>query len=128
MKIIPLPAPSETDLLALERYDSGCRIRALIERAIVRHLLTEVIRFGYTVAVDDGEEIHDPDSDVESIMDNVFAVDECRLRLWKDGRLQGSVFLVFGNDGYDCIADYHVKFEELLKPTNDYAEALSAWF
>lgn len=128
--LTPLPAPNEADLYHLSGCDASVRVRRLIERGIVRKLLDELLGQGWTITVDDGEEQHPtppglaPADLIEHHMANIFAVDECRLYLRK-GDQKGGVFLVFGNDGWDCIADYSLSLD--LKAVDDYAEALSEW-
>ena len=39
-----------------------------------------------------------------------------------DGKPCGHVFLVYGNDGYDVIADYTLNLEEPLSAANEIAD------
>lgn len=131
MPITPLPTPTDWDLKQLERYDAGVRVRALVEMAIVRKLVTDLIAAGYTVTVDDGDDEPVKDSaDVEAIMDAAFAVDECLLLVYKTASLKAfaSVTLIFGNSGWDVISDHTTNLRAVMKPTDELVDAMSAWF
>ena len=129
MPLTALPTPSPADLALIEQCDKSVRVRRQIELAVVRHMLGQLLAAGHPITVNDGEDFPVKRStDIEAIIQAAFAVDECWLSVHKGKKeLLGVIYLVFGNDGWDVIADYHVSLEELLKPTNDFAEALSAW-
>jgi hypothetical protein len=133
MSITPLPTPTAGDLAHLESCDSSVRLRRLVEIGIVRHLVAGLVSKGHTITVDDGcDEGDEPVKNSEAsiaIIDAAFAVDECYLFVHPPGEAEphGWVRLIFGN-GADCLVDYTTNLDALLKPTNDYAEALSAWF
>ncbi|CAB4158637.1 hypothetical protein UFOVP707_16 [uncultured Caudovirales phage] len=128
MPLLPLPAVQAEDLPLLESCDSSVRFRRFIEILLVRKLLDVVIEAGYVVSVDDGEDVPVRGStDRREILDATFAVDECRLALGHEGKPSGSIFLVFGNSGWDSISDNSLRLEELLAPVTEYAEQLSEW-
>lgn len=129
--LVALPTPTPEDLKRLVSYDSKLRLRALVEMAIVRRLVTDLIVAGRNLSVDSGGDEPDVEHStlVTEIMDACFAVDEARIHTYLDGdKFTGSISLVFGNSGCDVISDYHTSLEPLLKPTEDYAEQLSEWF
>lgn len=132
MPPVHLPIPSPADLVLIERCDPPVRLRRLIELGVVHHLLTEIVSTkGLTITVEDGDD--EPVkrcTDIEAIVDAIFAVDDCKLTVHKPGPRGGAlgvIRLVLGNDGWDVISDYTTNLEDLLAPTNAYAEALSAW-
>ena len=130
MPIAP-PTPTKQDLAHLKTCDSSVRFRRLVELAIVRKLVTDVIAAGHSITVYDGEDRPVKRSkDVDLILEHAFSVDECwlNIRALGDSGVLGTVLLVYGNTGWDVISDYHVSLESLLKPANEYAEKLSAWF
>ena len=98
--------------------------RIAIEKRIVHRVVKDALRAGYSVSVFDGEEFtlnHSTDS--KTILAALMTTDEDTIRLHdKDGNYQGAVFFVYGNDGYDVIADYSVALEEFLTGANEYAE------
>jgi hypothetical protein len=85
-------------------------IRCKLERAIVRALIQECARAGWSpVAVDDGGDKDVKVSNEDEAIDAVFAVDESRLYFRVTGSKGGKrngVFLVGGN-GEDIISDWH---------------------
>ena len=86
-----------------------------IERAIVRTLLTKAIKNGYSIALDNGEEVIPLEGTVKSMMSLMMSVDEETLLLKKDGK-KGAVALVYGNTGWDVIHDYTVGLCRLIEP------------
>lgn len=91
------------------------RRRILVERAIVRMAVRSILLaapWGYTVSVWDGEEYALKRSrDLNAIMDEIGACDEEVLVVRRAdgeeaGARVGSLFLVYGNDGWDVICDH----------------------
>lgn len=79
-----------------------------IERKIIRKMISELAKVGYTPkAVWDGEEYVDAET-TEQALDAIFAVDESTLHFQAADGHWGNlgVFLVGGN-GNDVISDYH---------------------
>lgn len=107
--------------------------RQEVERKVVRHLIREMKKAGWEIAhVDDGgDQIKNPNE--TQAMDAVFSVDESWIR-FKCGSMQRTVFIVLGNDGWDCICDYATSdpgnpeddFEKVMKEQVDpYTDKLS---
>jgi hypothetical protein len=86
-----------------------------IERAIVRTLLTKAIKNGYSIALDNGEEVIPLQGTVKSMLGVMMSVDEETLLLKKDGK-KGAIALVYGNTGWDVIHDYTVGLCSLIEP------------
>jgi len=117
--------------------ESGCpvdiRLRILIERAIIRRAVEDIIAAGYLVSVYYGDDEYGirRSANRDAIMAEVGACDEEWLNVMraddtaKSGyRLVGTIALVYGNDGWDVIADYHTNLEQLLTGANDLGTAL----
>jgi hypothetical protein len=99
-------------------------IRIHIERKIVRAVVTEAIANGYTVTHNDGVNntvtVSAP-LDIGLLMDQLHATDEEYLIInHADGKRAGSVMLVYGNDGYDVIADHTASplMDKIIKPAD----------
>lgn len=88
------------------------RKRILIERAIVRQVLTDIVAMGFTFNVYYGGgqyAMHGSIDNVHKGMCEIGACDEERVYIYQRGdkaRCVGSILLVYGNDGYDVIADH----------------------
>ena len=83
--------------------------RLACEKAIVKAIVKEAIAQGYQVAVFDGEEDwSEPSNNWETIRKELHTMDEDTIRIIKDGKSKGAVFLVYGNDGYDVVCDHTV--------------------
>ena len=84
------------------------------ERAIAERLVTDAIALGYQVSVNDGEEwTVKRSTDSKAIMATLFSTDEDYIRIRKDGEESsvGTFTLVYGNDGWDVIADWSYSAE-----------------
>ena len=84
------------------------------ERAIAERLVTDAIAQGYQVSVNDGEAwVVRRSTDSKAIMATLFSTDEDYIRIRKDGEESsvGTFTLVYGNDGWDVIADWSYSAE-----------------
>lgn len=84
------------------------------ERAIAERLVTDAIAQGYQVSVNDGEAwVVKRSTDSKAIMAALFSTDEDYIRIRKDGEETsvGTFTLVYGNDGWDVIADWSYSAE-----------------
>lgn len=109
------------------------RERMLIERAIIRATVNDLIRAGYTVTVSYGEG-DDPvecSADVNAIMAAIGECDEEMLYLYRtptiadaESECAGWISLVYGNDGWDVVCDYTTNLEDDLKPSNELASSM----
>lgn len=110
------------------RIELKIRQRIVVERAIIRKAVTDIIAAGYALSVDYGEDdvAVSRSSDVAEIMEAIGACDEEWLHVrHTNGKLRGTIALVYGNDGWDVICDYHTSLEPLLTGANELAEQLS---
>lgn len=129
--LTPLPTPTAEDLVALQKYDSSVRVRALVERAIARKAIEVLTAAGYTITVDDGDDEPVKRSVVPNdIMEAVFAVDEATLYVHDkpEGKAFAWISFIMGNTGWDVVNDHTVNLEEVLKPVSNYADQMSEWF
>lgn len=85
--------------------------QTLIEKAVIRRLISELGLAGYVpVNVWDSEE-HVPATTADAVIDTIFAVDaDCTIHFAKKDELavwgRRGVLIICGN-GQDCVADYH---------------------
>lgn len=103
--------------------------RQRMERAIARRIVRDALAAGYRLNVDNGgdtDELPAPSASFKEVTGAMFATDDEYLRLYKDGKRVGSVYLVYGNDGYDAICDYSVSLESLLSGANALADRLAS--
>ena len=89
-------------------------------RAIAERLVTDAIAQGYQVSVNDGEAwVVKRSTDSKAIMAALFSTDEDYIRIRKDGEQSsvGTFTLIYGNDGWDVIADwsYSVETEAVMQ-------------
>lgn len=100
--------------------------RQKIEKKIVARIISDAIRAGYSLSVNNGEEIVIRKSrDKAAILAEMFSVDTEHLVYHKDGVRQGSVFLVYGNDGWDVICDYTTNLDPILRGAMRLGDRLS---
>jgi len=113
--------------------DPAIKARIIVERAVVRHAVTALVASGLRLRLHDGEAWATAmTQNVADIMGELGACDEESLYSWvpsaepgKNDRYMGKLLLVYGNDGWDVIADHSVALEGVLEPTYAYAETLS---
>lgn len=123
--------------LAHRVEDEQIRRRILIERAIIRRAAMDLLAAGFTLRIHDGEDwATERTTDLAIVMDALMSTDEDRLAvLAPDTRPEGerapsgcvrrgTILLVYGNDGYDVIADNSTTMEEHLEKASTLADAL----
>ena len=98
------------------------KLRQELERRIIRAIVKEALAVGITVSVYDGEEWTVKNSEkLSDIMKAVMTTDEDTLRFNRcSGERIGDVLLVYGNDGWDVIADHteSIAMNNILAPGN----------
>ena len=113
--------------------EEDIRQRILIERAIIRRAVRDILaaRDGaYCISVYDGEEYPVKRSrDLDQIMADIGQCDEETIvvrHVGEKGTKVGSIYLVYGNDGWDVIADHTDSplMGELLAEANRLADLL----
>jgi hypothetical protein len=98
------------------------RLEMRIARALVRKLLDE----GMTINVFDGEEVTlNQSSSEEDIMAALRTTDEDILYVYQGETRMGFIHLVYGNDGWDVIADNSTRLESIIAPVSAYAESFA---
>jgi hypothetical protein len=109
--------------------EAQLKARIAAERQIIRALCAHCIKVGFMLSYNDGEEWAVKLSrDLKAIMEHVGSTDEATITIRdNNGERIGGVSLVYGNDGYDVIADYTVndQMEEIMhciKPVIDKVE------
>jgi len=109
---------AKTDTEIIKQHASSVRGRAYIELQIVNKLIEEAEKHNYTLQIS-GVALDDYDGDFKTA---AFDLDECFVDVISaDQKALGAIKLVFGNDGYDVIADYTISLETFLTPVNELA-------
>ena len=107
-----------------------------MERAIIKTIIEDALEMGYTVSHNDGEsmttsarvdDLTTKEDAVSKLLKEIQACDEEYLYFHKNGRAIGFVLLVYGNDGYDVVADHtdSVEIDEILKGANELADSFA---
>lgn len=105
------------DIAKFNKIDARIKAEKSVVRAIVRH----AIKTGHTVSLYNGEEWAVKLSNSErEVMAEVYATDEETLKFRKDGKVIGSVYLVYGNSAGEVMADCTAspEVEAILAPAN----------
>jgi len=97
-----------------------------IERQIARFMIRELLRAGYKLGVNDGEEtVLKHCASAKQVFNAMFSTDEDRLLVYRNGKPDGWVYLVYGNDGFDVINDYTTNLESVMDgPVQKYIDRL----
>ena len=93
------------------------KMRQLVERRIARRLVMDAIAVGYAINIDNGGDDYElpaPSVKTKEILDTMFATDDEKLVMFKDGKRMGWVWFVYGNDGWDVISDYTTNLEHIM--------------
>lgn len=108
--------------------------RRAVEKRIAKKTIEVMVDAGYYVWVHDGDAVAcDITQDKKLALDAMMSVDEEHLHVCKlsDPAASatnkqytriGSVFFVYGNDGWDVVNDYSIRLEPQMAIVNAYAE------
>lgn len=103
-----------------------------MERQVVKALVTEAFKRGFTKIIidnggDDGEQI--TCTDTKEVMASIRQTDEEHMFfVHPDSPKMSLVFLVYGNDGYDVIADNSSSLNEMIDTIQPLIDTLEAQF
>jgi hypothetical protein len=114
--------------------EAQLKARMAAERQIIRALCKAAIAAGGTVSYSDGEDWPVKRSkDIKAVMAEVHSTDEAYLLIRDaDGNKFVTVFLVYGNDGYDVCSDWswpvtkEAEVEEFMKPISELADRIES--
>jgi hypothetical protein len=98
------------------KLDPRVAKRQAIEKRIARAFAKTVIAAGHSLLIDNGGEQGEEvkTTTVAQTMKEMFATDEERVYVIDaSGKNLGGVYFVYGNDGWDVIADYHTRLEDM---------------
>lgn len=110
-----------------EIVDPGVRSRVAIERRIVTSLVNEFAEQGFAFWVDNGGEDFILCTTVEKALDALMNTDDDQLGPIPKGDSipLGWIRLVYGNDGWDVMSDWHTKLDKYMPKTLALVEELS---
>jgi hypothetical protein len=122
-------AIAQADTLARKRIEA----RQALERRVIRRTVRTLKAAGYAMRVHSGEAFEcERTQNERTIMAAVQQTDAEHLYVYAPSTTSatgwarmGSIFLVYGNDGWDVIADHTVNLSEVLEPVSQYADKLS---
>ena len=103
-----------------------------MERQIIKALVNEAFKRGFTKVIidnggDDDERI--TCTDIEEVMASIRQTDEEHMFFaHPDVAKMPCVFLVYGNDGYDVIADHSSSLNEMIDTIQPLIDTLEAQF
>jgi hypothetical protein len=98
--------------------------RQEVERKIVTRVVTDLLNAGFELSVNNGgDEDEIPfTTDRDVVLNTMFATDSEHLFARKDEPHHRYVFFVYGNDGYDVIADYNYTLSDIMDPIHEWVE------
>lgn len=121
------PTPDDLAWLAKNKIDDEVKQRILMERAVIRKACDDLIAAGYWLRLDDGQGWITPSWTQQSdeIMADLLTCDVELLRVTLSPPfINGSLTLIYGNDGWDVMADYSASLEPHLAGANALADQL----
>lgn len=103
-------------------------MRRSIEQRIIIKAVQDILAAGYLITVCDGGEENpvEKSSDFHEVMAALMNTDTDELLLFKPNEWQqkGWIQLIYGNDGWDVIANHTVNIEPVLKGANELADMI----
>lgn len=107
--------------------------RQAMEREIAARVIDALLASGKMITVNDGqygsgENVLHSSRDKQAILAAMFSTDDDTLYVAdrpSDTTFTGYVVFVYGNDGWDVMADYTVNLEEILKPAIEYIDSIA---
>lgn len=105
--------------------------RSDIEMAIAKHLLERAKEFGWVCTKVDNGDGYERVNDDDEALDTAFAADSAEMCFEREGFRQQWVLFVFGNDGYNVIADHtepddeHGGWNQTMKLVDEFAEGFA---
>jgi hypothetical protein len=99
---------------------------AEMEDLIMRKAIETILAAGKTISVfDGGETVVVKSTDPDEIFNALRSTGEDVIRVYgSDGIYDGMIQFIYGNDGYDVIADNSTSLEGLLEPVTKLADEL----
>ena len=92
--------------------------RIFIEQVIAQFVIDEAMKAGYMVSVYDGDEFVVKKSNNKlEIFEAMMSTDSDFLHLYHNDKHLGWIQFVYGNNGYDVIADNTTNLEDFLERT-----------
>lgn len=103
-----------------------------MERQVIKALVTEAFKRGFTkVIIDNGGDDDDriTCTNLEEVMSSIQQTDEEHMFFaHPDVAKMPCVYLVYGNDGYDVIADHSSSLNEMIDTIQPLIDTLEAQF
>jgi hypothetical protein len=103
-----------------------------MERQVIKALVTEAFKRGFTkIIIDNGgdDEEQITCTDTKEVMASIRQTDEEHMFfVHPDVAKMPYVFLVYGNDGYDVIADHSLSLNEMIETLDPLIHTLEAQF
>ena len=141
MPITALPQAAPDDVVYLDSQgaptspvDLEIQQRIIIERAIVRKACEDLLAAGFKLRVEDGEGwACERTDDLATVMSSIMSTDEDNIHVFGTVSLPGGesgtrhlgwVQFVYGNTGWDVIADNTLSIEEHLTGATKLAEEI----
>lgn len=91
----------------MTNYEKQCH-------AIMRAVIRGLIDAGYSLSVDNGEEVTEPSTKEREVFDAMWQTDEDTLFAFRNGKRAGWVSLVYGNEAYELIANWTTNLDDAL--------------
>lgn len=110
---------------SLKELDPAVRGRIRLERLIVRSLVNEFHKQGFSFLVDDGGSEFIPCATPSEALDALLNTDQDQLGIVQNGETIGWILLVYGNDGWDVMSDWHTNLDQYMPRTLALVEKLS---
>ena len=103
------------------------KMRQIVEREITTAVVDALLAAGFSLSIDNGDEITAHSKSRKNILNSMYLTDEEHLYAVKEGKTTAWVYFVYGNDGWDVISDYTVNLESLIGDGTDVQKVIDKY-
>lgn len=106
------------------KADRANKRRIALEKTIARRVVKDALAAGYALGIENGGDSFELENCAEfkKVVAEMFATDEEYLLFYKLEKRVGWVRFVYGNEGWDVMADWTVNIEPVLAGANEIAD------
>ncbi len=105
------------------QHQQGRKQMNLVERTIIKRLVSDLLQSGHLISVNDGEQfVLNQSGSYRKILSVLGTTDENHLITYAPSENSSFVQLIYGNDE-DVISDYGVSLEPIIAPIYEWIEA-----
>lgn len=129
MNVQPITDADRARMEEKEMRRRRIQVRRALEIRIVNRLLKLLLKDGCSVTLSygDGDDVVIKSRKFTDFHADIMACDQEWLRVYKNDKHIGTVFLVYGNEGHDVICDYHNSLSSYIEEVDKFIKTIMRW-